>query len=70
MLPTPRFKAFHPPHAPSRLFRALALAGLTLLDGCSLVPGYQQPALPLAPQWSAKAPSAALGRRGGRALVA
>src|SRR5450830_1735717 len=59
MLLTPRFEVFHPPQAPSRLFRALALAGLALLGGCSLVPGYQQPALPLAPQWSAKAPSAA-----------
>ncbi len=58
MLFTPRFEAFHPPHAPGRLFRALALAGLTLLGGCSLVPGYQSPALPLAPQWSAKDPSA------------
>jgi len=58
MLLTPRFEAFHPPHTPSRLLRALALAGLTLLGSCSLVPGYQQPALPLAPQWSAKDPSA------------
>ncbi|WP_191487034.1 efflux transporter outer membrane subunit [Pseudomonas sp. FEN] len=54
---TPRFEVFHPPHAPGRLFRALALAGLTLLGGCSLVPGYQPPALPLAPRWSAKDPS-------------